>query len=87
MDEAKASSVFRSVLLWNQPHRFSMEAVSIALMRDPVRFHKKACKRMRGFAKRISVTADKLGTESMRSRIALALRRLAERNLSLAQTP
>jgi hypothetical protein len=58
----------------------------IALMGGPLRFNKKARKRMRRFAKKVSIAADKLETESIKRMNSVAtLRRLAESNLTLAK--
>jgi hypothetical protein len=58
----------------------------IAFMGGPLRFNKKARKRMRRFAKKVSTAADKLETESIkRTDLADVLRRLAESNLTLAK--
>jgi hypothetical protein len=58
----------------------------IALMGGPFRFNKKTRKRMRKFAKKESVLADKIETESFdQPNWAPSLRRSAERNLTLAK--
>jgi hypothetical protein len=63
-----------------------MGGVMIVLMGGLFRFNKKARKRMRQFAKRVSIAADKLETESIeRTNSAATLRRLAESNLTLAK--
>jgi hypothetical protein len=62
-----------------------MEGVIIALMGGPFRFNKKARRRMRKFAKRVAIAADRLETESINRTLAATLRRLAESNLRLAK--
>jgi hypothetical protein len=55
-------------------------------MGGSLRFNKKARKRMRRFAKKVSVAADKLESESInQTNFASTLRRLAESNLRLAK--
>jgi hypothetical protein len=63
-----------------------MEGVTIVFMSGPFRFNKKARRRMRRFAKKVSTAADKLETESTnRTNSAATLRFLAESNLTLAK--
>jgi hypothetical protein len=57
----------------------------IELMGGPFRFNKKERKRLRRFAKKVTVTADKFETEGTKPSAVDALRRLAEINLARAK--
>jgi hypothetical protein len=78
-------SFLGSVLIWNYPQGFSVGGVMIELMGGPFRFNKKARKRLRRFAKKVAVTADKFETEGTKPNGVAILRRLAESNLALAK--
>jgi hypothetical protein len=63
-----------------------MERVKIVFMGGSLSFNKKARKRMRRFAKKVSIAADKLEPKSInRANPVATLRRLAESNLRLAK--
>jgi hypothetical protein len=54
-------------------------------MGGPFRYNKKARKRLRRFAKKVAITADKFETEGINPSGAAILRRLAETNMTLAK--
>lgn len=57
----------------------------IELMGGPFRFNKKERKRLRRFAKKTAIAADKFETEAIKPNAVAALRRLAESNMARAK--
>lgn len=55
------------------------------LMGGPFHFNKKARKRLRRFAKKAAIAADKFETETSKPNAVAALRRLAESNKARAK--
>jgi hypothetical protein len=57
----------------------------IELMGGPFRFNKKERKRLRRFAKKVAVAADKFETEATKPNAVATLRRLAESSIARAK--
>jgi hypothetical protein len=57
----------------------------IGLMGSPFHFNKKERKRLRRFAKKAAIAADKFETEAIKPNAVAALRRLAESNIARAK--
>ncbi len=57
----------------------------IEAMGDPFRYNKKERKRLRRFAKKVSIAAEKFETEGIKPNAVAVLRRLAESNKAIAK--
>jgi hypothetical protein len=54
-------------------------------MGGPFKYNKKERKRLRRFAKKVAITADKFETEGIKPNAVAVLRRLAESNMAIAK--
>ena len=62
-----------------------MGGAIIELMGGSFRFNKKERKRLRRFAKKAAIAADKFETQGIKPNAVAALRRLAESNMARAE--
>ncbi len=58
----------------------------IEVMGGPFRYNKKERKRLRRFAKKVAIAAEKFETEGIKPNAVAVLRRLAESNKAIAKT-
>jgi len=58
----------------------------IEVMGGPFRYNKKERKRLRRFAKKVAIAAEKFETEGTKPNAVAVLRRLAESNKAIAKT-